>query len=108
MPQMFANRHALGHHDPIQREMNDSMPADGSDHNDSDHNNSDHSDSDHDVSDHDVSDYDVSDYDDSDHDEPADVNDTTRLLEYSEVDHQPIDIEESQFITSSEQDDFLL
>ena len=75
MQQMFANRYAMVHHDPVHREVNDSMPADGSDHNDSDHN-------------------------DSDHDEPVDVYDRTR-----QVDDPPIDNEETPFITSSEQDD---
>ena len=69
------------HHDPVQREVNDSMPADGSDHNDNDHN-------------------------DSDHDEPVDVYERTRLLE--DLDDPPIDTEETPFITSSEQDDFSL
>ena len=74
---------AMVHHDPVQREVNDSMPTDGSDHNDSDHN-------------------------DSDHDEPEDVCDTTRLFEHSEVDDQPIGDEETPFTTSSEQEDFSL
>ena len=61
---MFANRHAIvDHHDPVQREVNDHMPAD---------------DSDHHV---------------SDHDEPVDVNDTTRLCEELEADHHSIDTE---------------
>ena len=76
---------AMVHHDPVQREVNHSMPADGSDHIDSDHN-------------------------DSDHDESVDVHDRTiaRLVEDSEVDDQPIGTEETPFITSSEQDDFYL
>ena len=83
MQQMFAKRHAMAmvHHDPVQREVNDSMPADGSDHIDSDHN-------------------------DSDHDEPVDVHNRTRHVEDSEVDDQPFGNEETPFITSSEQDDF--
>ena len=65
---MLANRHAIAHHDPVQREVNDHMPADDSDH-------------------------DVSDYDESDHDEPVNVNDTTRLCEELEADYQSIDTE---------------
>ena len=71
------------HHDSMHRGMNDSMPADESDHHDSDHN-------------------------DGDHDELVDVYDTFRLLEDSEVDYYPIDTEETQFITSSRQEDFSL
>ena len=51
---------------------------------------------------------DGSDHNDSVHDELVDVYDTTRLLEDSEVDYYPIDTEETQFITSSEQEDFSL
>ena len=71
---MIANRHAIvDHHDHVQREVNDHMPAD--------------------ESDHDVSDHDVSDYDDSDHDEPVNVNDTARLCEELEADYHSIDTE---------------
>ena len=65
---MIANRHAISHHDPVQREVNDPKPADDSDH-------------------------DVSDYGESDHDELVDVNDTTRLCEELEEDHHSIDTE---------------